>query len=114
MSDCFPVLPPHIASDLFYICREALTNVGRHAHATHVEISWRIEGDTAVFVVCDDGVGMDDAEMATHHSLGLTGMQERAIQCGGTISFERIMPSGTQVSVRVPYAPPVGERGAHQ
>jgi PAS domain S-box-containing protein len=105
------VLPIGISSDLFSICREALTNVGRHAHATHVEIGWRIEGGTAVFTVCDDGVGIIESEMVNRQSLGLTGMRERAIQCGGTISFERNQPSGTRVTVHVP-CPPAAIEGS--
>jgi signal transduction histidine kinase len=68
-----------------------------------------MEGGSAVFVVSDDGVGMIESEMGTRQSLGLTGMRERAIQCGGTITFERNRPSGTRVSVRVPCVPPAAE-----
>jgi PAS domain S-box-containing protein len=113
-ADCFPVLPTGIASELFYICREALTNVGRHAHATHVGINWCMEGETAVFTVCDDGVGMVESEVGTRQSLGLTGMRERAIQCGGSITFERNQPAGTRVTVLVPRAAAAVVRSAPQ
>jgi signal transduction histidine kinase len=110
----FPVLPLDIASDLFYILREALTNVGRHAHATHVEINWRIEGETVVFIVRDDGVGMVETEVGTRQSLGLTGMRERAIQCGGSITFEQNTPRGTRVTVHIPCKSPVVEGSESQ
>ena len=98
----FPPLDPSHANDLFYIFREALTNVGRHAQATQVVLDWRIEGDTAVFVITDDGTGFDESVGTRHGSLGLTGMKERALQCGGSLAFERNTPTGTRVVVRVP------------
>lgn len=100
----FPELAPETASDVFYICREALTNVGRHAQANRVEICWRIEDLTAVFEVSDDGVGITEADLAAHGSLGLIGMRERALQCQGSIRIEAGEPRGTRVTVRVPCA----------
>ena len=97
-----PELPTEIANELFYICQEALTNVARHAHATKVEIHLRTEGGTVVLEVRDDGVGLAEADLHARRSLGLTGMRERAVQCGGTVAFTRNEPKGTRVVVRVP------------
>ena len=109
-----PELPPAIANELFYICQEALTNVARHAHATHVEIHLRTEGDAMVLEVRADGVGMAAAGLHAPRSLGLIGMRERAGQCGGTVAFQRNEPQGTRVTVRVPCAnePAVSAKGA--
>ncbi len=95
---------PEVANELFYICQEALTNVARHAHAGSVEIRLQTEGDTLVLDVRDDGVGMSPELLKTPRSLGLIGMRERALQCGGTIAFTRNQPRGTRVTVRVPGA----------
>ncbi len=102
VAESWPVLPRETANDFFYICQEALTNVARHAHATHVEIRLMADDAIAVLEVRDDGVGLVEAELNAPRSLGLTGMRERAGQCGGTISFERTKPQGTRVTVRVP------------
>ena len=101
-AEACPELPPTIANELFYICQEALTNVTRHAHAAHVEIHLRAEGDAVMLEVGDDGVGMAAAELLAPRSLGLIGMRERAVQCGGTLAFTPNEPQGTRVMVRVP------------
>ena len=100
--DSLPALPPSVASELFYIAQEALTNVARHAQAQSVEIRLSVEGDEAVLEVRDDGVGMDTAVLKKSASLGLLGMKERAAQCGGTVTFSPNMPQGLRVTVRVP------------
>ncbi|MBI2812701.1 MAG: PAS domain S-box protein [Opitutae bacterium] len=97
-----PALPAAVANELFYICREALTNVARHAQAAHVRIALRREEGSTVLEVSDDGVGIADADLNAPRSLGLLGMQERAAQCGGTVAFARNEPRGTRVTVRVP------------
>lgn len=98
----WPAVPPAVANELFYICREALTNVARHASATRVELRWHAAPDAAVFEVSDDGIGLTGAALDAAHSLGLLGMHERALQCGCTIAFEANQPSGMRVAVRVP------------
>lgn len=100
--DSWPTLSPSVASELFYIVQEALTNVARHAQARQVEIFLSVAGGEAVIEVCDDGVGMDTSVMKKTSSLGLLGMKERAAQCGGTVTFSPNMPQGLRVTVRVP------------
>ncbi len=99
-----PVVPPEVASELFYICQEALTNVARHAKASRVEISLQLAADTLVLEVRDDGTGMTGVATHSPRALGLIGMRERAVQCGGTISFLRAEPQGTRVRVALPAA----------
>lgn len=98
----WPELPPAITGELFYICREALTNVARHAGAKHVVISLKSADGAAVLEVCDDGAGITDAALRAPQSFGLLGIKERVAQCGGTVAFERNQPHGTRVTVRIP------------
>jgi len=100
----FPEVPDRFRGELFQICREALTNVLRHAQATRVKVGWRQEGGTAVFTVTDDGLGMGAVDLASSPAVGLTGMRERAAVCGGTLTFEPVLPQGTKVTVRLPLA----------
>lgn len=100
--ETLPMLSPEVGNQLFYICREALTNVARHAQSTSVEIYLRTDVAAIVLEVHDNGVGMSEAALNSPHSLGLTGMRERAVQCGGTASFTANDPQGTRVTVRVP------------
>lgn len=101
---------PQVSGELFYICHEALTNVVRHARATAIAVSLRCESDHLVLEVADDGAGLPEHALAAAGSLGLTGMRERAIQCGATIRFSRNEPRGTRVTVRQPRA--AGEAAA--
>lgn len=107
-----PPLPPPIACELFYICQEALTNVARHAQASQVVIHLAPEGGAAVLRVSDDGVGLAERDLSAPRSLGLVGMRERAIQCGGSVTFERNEPRGTSVVVRVPLVTAAANGGA--
>ncbi len=106
-----PALPAEIATELFYICQEALTNVTRHAHATEVRIRLEANDDALVLEICDDGVGMAEADFNAARSLGLLGMKERAAQCAGTIVWERGEPRGTRVMVRIPSCGASGKKG---
>ena len=110
-AEAWPVLPREVVGELFYICREALTNVSRHAHAKNVVISLAGDGDSAVLEICDDGGGIRKTDLSAPRSLGLLGMKERAAQCGGTVTFARNEPGGTRVTVRMPLVGPVSTEG---
>ncbi|MBI1964892.1 MAG: PAS domain-containing sensor histidine kinase, partial [Betaproteobacteria bacterium] len=72
-----------LASSLYRIAQEALTNVVRHARATEVRVGMRIEGGDLVLTVRDNGSGFD-AEAATRRkSYGIMGIRERAHTLGG-------------------------------
>lgn len=100
-----------IRTELYHVCQEALTNVSRHAQATQVEIGLRAEGGAVELEIRDNGVGMPEALMRAPGSLGLIGMRERAVLCGGTIAFARNQPRGTRVTVRVPIASELSLQG---
>jgi PAS domain S-box-containing protein len=104
-------LPPEVATELFYIAQEALTNVARHAQAKTVEIRLTTERDATVLEVCDDGVGITEADQNAVGSLGLLGMKERVAHCAGSIAIERGMPGGTQITVRIPRGGTVRQEG---
>jgi len=106
--DC-PVLSPEVAGHVFHICREALTNVGRHALATRVALGWGREAGAAVFTLADDGLGMPTQDPLLKPAIGLAGMRERASLCGGTLTFETNPPQGTRVTLRVPLEAPPGK-----
>ena len=108
----WPELGMETAAELFYICREALTNVARHAAAKTVKVSMRVESGGRVLEVCDDGVGMAPQESIGPHSLGVLGMRERASQFGGTIAFKPNQPCGTRVIVTIPGSRPTDSGSA--
>jgi PAS domain S-box-containing protein len=90
------------ATAVFRIFQEILTNVLRHASATHVSVQIRMESGTFVLEVQDNGRGITDQDKASAESLGLLGMRERAALVGGEIIIRSAEGQGTNVVVRVP------------
>lgn len=97
-------LKPNVSTIMFRILQEALTNAGRHAHATKVDIDLFEQANEIVLQVRDDGKGISTEEMENPRSLGLVGMKERAALLGGSITFEPAPTGGTMVTLRVPKA----------
>jgi two-component system, NarL family, sensor histidine kinase UhpB len=96
-------LEPNTQMALFSIFRETLTNIAKHAEADHVWIGLQCTNGTVELTVADNGKGLSPADHLKPMSFGLRGMEERAAQLGGTVSFTATQPHGTCVSVRVPY-----------
>jgi signal transduction histidine kinase len=109
---CRASLPPEakldidVSTTMFRIFQEILTNVARHSRATRVDIELGI-GESAVSLeVVDNGVGIEDRELTAKKSLGLLGMQERALLFGGDVSITGSPGHGTRVSVSIPLRKP--------
>lgn len=83
---------------IFRILQEILTNIARHSKAKNVDITIRKQAHQFVMKVSDDGVGFDVSKSLGDSSLGLIGMQERALSIGGEIDLESIPDKGTSVS----------------
>jgi len=83
------------ATTVFRMLQETLTNVARHATATRVDIALDIGADAVTSAVADNGRGISDAELTDRRSLGLVGLRERAIACGGELVIEGRPGHGT-------------------
>ena len=98
-------LPPHIETTIYRIVQEALTNVGKHAQASAVNVVLQRDPHEVVTIVEDDGRGFDATNVGAAPGLdrpiGLLGMKERAVLVGGTCHVES-QPGGTSVFVRIP------------
>jgi signal transduction histidine kinase len=85
---------------VYRLVQESLTNVLKHANASHVELSAQ-EGDGTIrIVVRDDGDGFDPASATAGR--GLRGMRERIELFGGEIDVTSIPGNGTKISACVP------------
>ncbi len=93
-------VPEYVATNVLAVMREGLTNIARHAHASHVEINVTVEDHTLRLVIKDDGIGIRAS--AGPARLGLANMRERAEALGGTLSVSDAKPSGTEVRFEVP------------
>jgi PAS domain S-box-containing protein len=87
---------------IFRIFQESLTNVARHAQATRVEARLGQESDRIIFQVLDDGRGFDPEEAKARKSLGLVGMQERALLLHGDLRIEGAPGAGTTMTLTIP------------
>jgi signal transduction histidine kinase len=93
---------PTIATAIYRIIQEALTNVARHSDAARVEVRLRPRDTEVLIEIRDDGRGVTSQEIGSMRSLGLIGIRERAAVVGGSVRFEGVAGRGTIVSVRIP------------
>jgi signal transduction histidine kinase len=91
------------ATELFHICKEALSNSLRHGNAGRVEISLRQMPEGCRVEIADDGTGFDPGQV-TSPSQGLQNMRSRARNLGVRLQLVTSPGSGTRVSVILPKA----------
>ena len=96
------VLDPERATALFRIFQETLTNVARHANATHVNARLAEEGGSLILEVRDNGKGIGEEQLSAGTSLGILGLRERVLLLGGTLTITGTPEKGTAVTVHVP------------
>lgn len=93
-----------LASALYRMAQEALTNIARHAQATEAAVAIGINGDRLVLTVRDNGRGIDLEAMTSGKSYGILGIRERARTLGGDARIVRPASGGTLVEVAIPTA----------
>ena len=98
-------LAPELATALFSVFHETLTNIAKHAAATKVEVELGIDSSLVTLKVSDNGRGVVHADLLKRGSFGLRGMRERARHLGGEISFAGKPGQGTTVTARLPLEP---------
>jgi len=100
--------PEPVEVALFRVGQEAMSNIGRHAEATHAWISLERQKDWATLTVRDDGIGFNPAAVmrqagsTRNQGLGLEGMQERIGLLGGKVDLLSVPGEGTTVIAHVP------------
>ena len=94
---------PDIATAVYRVVQEALTNVVRHAQATNATVTVATAAGLLRTLVDDDGIGFDPTEPCDGH-LGLHGMRERAELVGGVVRVVSAPGSGTTIVLEVPIA----------
>jgi signal transduction histidine kinase len=95
-------LAPHLDRAVYRIVQESLTNVTRHAAASHADVQVVLDGDVLTVRVVDDGTASD--RRATPPGMGITGMQERARALGGRLVAGPRPEGGFLVAVELPLA----------
>lgn len=102
-------LEDSVATAMFRIFQEALTNISRHAQASRVDIAVTYACNTLTIDVRDNGLGISKDELHHNKSYGLVSMSERALQIGATLEINSEAGKGTQVMLRYPVTA-AGER----
>ena len=99
------VMPPALATALFRLVQEALTNTVRLARATRAECRvTHVPGRLTVWVR-DNGIGIAErhpGDGSDAHGMGIIGMRERVLSLGGLVTIERAAAGGTEVRASFP------------
>ncbi|MBC7535243.1 MAG: PAS domain S-box protein [Ferruginibacter sp.] len=91
-----------IATGLFRIYQESLTNVLRHSKATQVKATLNASHELLILHIADNGIGFNAIENESKKTLGLLGMKERTLIMGGTYEITSKPGNGTTVVITVP------------
>lgn len=104
-------LPPAIEISVYRVVQESITNIVRHARASHVvvEINGGADGNELELIVRDDGAGFDASRWREHGACalraGLTGMSERIELLGGVFGIASSPGQGTRITASLPLLP---------
>jgi signal transduction histidine kinase len=92
---------PSVEAVAYFVVSEALTNVAKHAHAGHAEVTVERTGDRLRVVVEDDGRGGARLDAGGEGS-GLRGLAQRAAAVDGTLTVHSPLGGPTVITVELP------------
>jgi two-component system sensor histidine kinase UhpB len=105
-----PKLSAETELAVYRIAQESLTNVARHANASHVTVTLEHGLGKVVLRVADNGRGFEHSTSRQHG--GLRSMRERALLIGAALSIEEAPGGGVEVRLVVPLARDEAPEGA--
>jgi two-component system nitrate/nitrite sensor histidine kinase NarX len=97
-------LPADVQVQVLHVVQEALSNVRKHAQATHVNLEV-IKGPEWRFVVRDNGHGFAVDEVHGESHVGMKIMHERAQRIGAKVAFSSQLDHGSTVTLTLPAHP---------
>lgn len=92
-----------LATSVYRMVQEALTNVVRHAQASEVQVAMTLDDGTLLVRVRDNGIGLPP-DSAERKSYGILGIKERAQMLGGRAEIRTHPDGGTIVEIFIPAA----------
>ena len=95
-------LPAETETSVYRIVQEALTNVVKHADASHVSVVLARKNAGVTVVIEDDGKGFDPGPASELGGIGLLGMRERVELLDGTLAVESSPGAGTTLVLELP------------
>jgi signal transduction histidine kinase len=99
VTDPMPPLPAAVEVAAYRIGQEAFTNIVNHAQATACHLTIRVENNSLILVISDNGKGLSSNN---HAGVGLTSMRERAAELVGEFVVENNPFGGTTVRAKLP------------
>jgi len=96
------IISDNLATEIYRIFQEALTNVARHAEATEVVVSLSEYNGRVILEVRDNGRGITEKEINDFRSIGLIGIRERAYSLHGDVEIQGKPGKGSIVIVNFP------------
>jgi PAS domain S-box-containing protein len=97
---------PPSQTNIYRIFQEALTNIGRHAQATHISVGIEKRNGYVTFTIEDNGRGFDPQAVMNRsdrqRGIGLAAMQERALMAGGRLEIKSRPGNGTHLALTIP------------
>jgi signal transduction histidine kinase len=102
-------LPAAVEMVAFRIVQEGLTNVIKHAKATHADVLLTVNHPSLIVTIRDNGIGIAHRPKSLNGQLidrgvGLLGMEERAASIGGSVEVKPRHGGGTVLRAELPYA----------
>ena len=91
-----------VATAVYRIVQEALTNVARHASATRVDVAIMRKGRRLILTVADNGIGFEVGGIDESRALGIAGMRERANLAGGSLDITSRPGKGARMQCKLP------------
>lgn len=107
----FPQVRGGLATALFRVLQEMLTNVSRHSGASKVVIRLAYAYGAITLESQDDGKGIDPAQAEADDAFGIIGMKERCAAFGGTLLVRGAPGEGTTFLARVPFMEQAEDEG---
>jgi PAS domain S-box-containing protein len=99
-------LPQELATTLYRVSQEALTNISKHAQADKIIITLEFQELSITLNIEDDGRGFDVEKATTQEvqvkNLGLLGMAERVSALEGFLEIQSQPEQGTRLSIEIP------------
>jgi len=97
-------VPAPIEVACFRVAQEALTNIAKYARAKRIDLTLRRQDEEVTLILQDDGVGFDVPSARQRaqggESIGLLGMEERALLAGGNLVIESEPGQGARLELR--------------
>jgi two-component system sensor histidine kinase UhpB len=87
---------------LFRIFQESMSNIAKHAKATHVSVGLSAFAHDIILTINDNGVGIKSSDTLKSNSFGLRGMRERVTALHGTFAVQQSNKQGTVITIKLP------------